>query len=337
MSPTHPVLAHQSDCVESLSKNFDQVVVLTGHFTAQSQPNNVEVISSEWCSAMRYRSILRFLRLFFGVLNRTRPNIVFSHMTTLQSALMGPFLRFLGIRHVFWYAHTSSTFLLKVAYFFSNVTVTSTVGSFPWKGSKVVPIGQSIDTELFAFTPRTFANRLRCVHVGRLDRSKNIGLIIESVSNCRNDEYPMTLTFIGESSTFHDSQFITFLKEKWKSAIEAGWLTFCDPVLRTELPSILTNFDVFVHGFIGSLDKALLEAVSLGLPVVSINSEYRAEFLFKDAEMQPTLETQLRDFRVRPSGLVRQDVEAGRYIIEKKHSMLGWSSRLSLVLKSHFL
>ena len=144
MSSTHSVLSHQSDCVRNLSPYFEQVFVLTGSCNSEPPPENVNVVNANWDSNARVQSIFRFLKNFWRIVIRFKPQVVFSHMTTLQSVLMGPILRLLRIRHVMWYAHTSSSFLLRIAYLFSDSVVTSTVGSFPWQGKKVVAIGLSL-------------------------------------------------------------------------------------------------------------------------------------------------------------------------------------------------
>ncbi len=40
----------------------------------------------------------------------------------------------------------------------------------------------------------------------------------------------------------------------------------------------LQTYDCFIHSFQGSLDKTIVEATFLGLPVITINNEYRNIF-----------------------------------------------------------
>lgn len=278
MDENHPVLSHQISVIEGLAQHFESVTVLTGSSNYRPKNDNVQVHSSNWIPGQNFRNILKFYRVFSKLFLEKKCQVVFSHMTVIQSCLIAPFLRLSRTNHFLWYAHAQNSLFLRWAYFWCTGVVTSTLNSCPIRGTKIHYIGQSIDQGLFTGTPNLAPNLTRAIHVGRLDPSKGIGEIIESVSKLRLTNPKLSLTFLGSPSTPKSQKYANKLKEVWNLQIEDGWLKFHDSIPRSELPKFLRDYDVFVHAFQGSLDKSLIEATFLNIPVATINREYQRDF-----------------------------------------------------------
>lgn len=334
MDPNHSVLSHQRELALSISKHFDETIVLTSDEKSLDSTGGVHVRSTAWKQGQNIRNVFRFLFNFHQILLTSKPGVVFSHMTTIQSVLMGPYLRLLGIRHVFWYAHTQSSLLLRLAIVLSDVVVTSTVGSFPFRRASVIPIGQSIDIDMFLSSPKDFVFPLRCVHVGRLDKSKNISVIIEAVDAIRTQGYPVSLTFIGHPSTRDNSQWLWRLKEQWKDTTTDDWLFFSGSMPRERLASHLKEFDLFVHAFTGSLDKALLEAALAGLPIATLNKEFWSEMGIDTGVIPPLSRQILKIVQSEKDGRF-QEIIRWQEIIRQRHSLEGWLQKLIEILKKN--
>jgi glycosyltransferase involved in cell wall biosynthesis len=277
MDENSPALAHQIEVSRKLSGHFDRVTVLTGFRGAGFLPSNVEVISSNWLQGHRVRNTYNFLRIALRILRTNKPDVVFSHMTHIQSALLLPFTRCKGIPHYLWYAHASSSLALRWDYLLVDKVLSSTKGSFPLSGEKVIYIGQAVDEEMFSEAIRR-GSPVKFVHYGRFDISKGIDAIIDSTESAREVNQEISLTICGNpsnaASRIHANQTIS----KNQKNIEAGWLTFVEAIPRREIPEWLKSFDVLIHAFQGSLDKVLVESVIAGLTVVSVNSEFISEF-----------------------------------------------------------
>ena len=86
---------------------------------------------------------------FLKFLGKYRKFIIFSHMTEVQSGIIAPISKLLGIRHLLWYAHKSKSKYLVWNNIFVDEILTSTSGSCPIKSHKIKPIGQGIDQNLF--------------------------------------------------------------------------------------------------------------------------------------------------------------------------------------------
>lgn len=278
MDPAHPALAHQVEVVEKLALKFKSVTVLTGQQNWIPSAPNIRVFTSNWRPGHDLENILRFYKVFFQLMHDNHFVSVFSHMTSVQSCLIGPYLRLRKINHFLWYAHAQNSFILKLAYSWVTQLITSTTGSCPLSGKKVLYLGQSIDeTKFKARSIPNFPLR-RFVHVGRADPSKNFNLIIETISYFRKFNSDLLLEFVGSPSGSAQTAELEKLKSFWLAEIDQGWLKFSPAIPRAQVPDLLNKHDVFIHAFKGSLDKTLIESTMTAMPVCSINQEYVNEF-----------------------------------------------------------
>lgn len=277
MDENNPALAHQIEVVRRLSGSFNRITVVTGFRGEGFLPQNVEVVSTNWMQGHHVRNISSFLRITWQIFQKSRPDVIFSHMTHIQSALLLPLSRFRGTPHFLWYAHASSSLALRWDYLLVNKILTSTRGSFPFAGKKVTYIGQAVDTDLFfADVRRNVPSKF--VHYGRFDKSKRIETIIEVADLARASHRNITLTICGNPSDLEARRDANRIISKNKENIEIGWLSFVEAKTRRFIPEWLSDFDVLLHAFQGSLDKVLVESVIAGLTVVTINSEFISEF-----------------------------------------------------------
>jgi glycosyltransferase involved in cell wall biosynthesis len=278
MDRTHPALAHQVDVVEGLAKYFASVTVLTGTSNYKPLPGNISVISTNWIPGKNIGNILRFYYHFFSVIERRKFSSVFSHMTLVQSSLIAPILRILQIKHFLWYAHAKNSIYLGWVYFWCQGVLTSTRGSCPINGRRVTYLGQSIEPNLFKENAICRFPLQKFVHIGRQDPSKNLELIIQVAAKLRVRYPALSLELVGNPLGPESEAYLSNIKSTWGKELEEGWLTIESAVPREMIPEILMRNDLFVHAFMGSLDKSLIEATMTTIPVVTLNHEYIREF-----------------------------------------------------------
>ena len=144
-----PLLSHQVEAVNELSKYFGKVTVITGRVGLHEVSGNVQILTSNWIAGKPLQSGLKFVLLATRFILRNRNTVVFSHMTEVQSALFCIPLRIFRVRHYLWYAHTYKSIYLTLNHFFTDGIITSTKGSCPIKSSKVFPVGKAINFDNF--------------------------------------------------------------------------------------------------------------------------------------------------------------------------------------------
>jgi glycosyltransferase involved in cell wall biosynthesis len=335
MDEKSQVFSHQIELVNQLSAKFDQITVLTAQVGVCNTKKNVKVISFNWVEGKRISSLLRFLKIFVKTIRSEKFTVLFSHMTSVQSAFISPITRSIKLKHYLWYAHTSSGIFLKVSRLLSDGIITSTPGSCPVTGSKVYPIGQSINSQKFRKKNSNTQPIKNLVHIGRFDPSKNIKEIVYEVKKLRSEFPDLKLEVIGSPSSVRFKDYESNVKAKFNSEIQLGWLKFTPHVPRSSLPEILQTYDCFIHSFQGSLDKSIVEATFSGLPVITVNNEYREIFgswNLVDSGMNNSLKDEAQ-LLLALNGENRQiEIDRRFKVAYVEHELNGWVERLLSIL-----
>lgn len=334
MNERHPLLSHQVDVVRKLSPHFRNITVLTGDSPSEIMPSNVEVLNMNWVLGSPLRNSYRYLAALIKIFVRDKPDVVFSHMTEVQSLLAIPFTRTLRVPHYLWYAHKHKSSALRICRRFVTSIITSTDGSCPYSGEGVIAIGQAIDFDQFFRPPQSKLHRTEIVHIGRSDPSKRLDLIIEAFTFAQLRLPGLKLTIIGSPSSSESLVKLEEVKSKYQQLISNGSVVFLHSVTRDAVPGMLQNFDLFIHAYNGSLDKSILESVTSGVPVATLNDEFRLEFGTWSGDQTASLGKELMSCLLEdPSALVTR-VKQQQENIKKSHSLDVWIERLATILAS---
>ena len=332
MNASHPLLSHQISVVRELSPYFGKITVLTGETSNEIMPSNVKVLNMNWILKSPVRNGSRYLMALARIFLRDRPDVVFSHMTEVQSLIAIPFTKILKIPHYLWYAHKHKSFALMVCRQYVTSIITSTKGSCPYSGDGVLSIGQAIDFDQFFRSPQRKPDRTELVHIGRSDPSKRIDLIIDAFIFARIRFPNLRLTIIGSPSSSVNQVQLEGIKSRHRQLISNGSLKFLESVERDEVPKILQNYDLFIHAYNGSLDKAILESVCSGIPVTTLNDEFRLEFGTWSENQDSHLGDELVSCLMEDPAIVEEKVKKQQQIILESHSLENWIARLAKIL-----
>lgn len=333
MDPEDSILSHQFDIVTNLSAYYNKIYVVTGKVNSINFPKNVIVLDTKWKPGSPIGSIFRLIQAV-SKLKKEKIDVVFYHMVDVQASILCTYFKMKRIKQYLWYAHAHKSVYLNISSFFCDGIISSTEGSCPIDSKKVKLIGQSIDETLFQNPNYNQGNLTKLVHFGRIDKIKNIDKIICEVAELRSENIILTLDFFGrEAVDKTNSNYLNYLKLEFANFINEGWLNFHEPVKRTMIPELIRRFHIFVHAYLGSLDKSILEATFLGIPVVTLNKEYLKEFGTWGAnndltnikqELRALLNLGLED---RTNELIRR-----RNLAMYQHSMTNWIHKLIEIL-----
>lgn len=336
MDASSLVFGHQREVVFALSRYFDSTSVITTEVALSSSP--ITVIHSPWRQNARMASAIKFLGIFLRHINRERPTVVFSHMTDLHALIISPICWVLGIRHYLWYAHASKSPFLYFAYPFLTGVLTSTSGSCPLSGSKVIKIGQAVP-EMFDLSNSPNIPKmppLRWYHIGRIDKSKNIEAVVNAVHKVRRLGFNLSLDLIGKPSSGKDNSYFEELKSRYREAEYRDWVRFIGPVERKLVPKAISQYDGLIHAFFGSLDKVLVEAVMSCRVVLTTNEEFWIEFNESTDALRfkvPSLENQLTQVMKATSESIVLEINRKHSIAVSNHSFDGWIERAAKILR----
>jgi glycosyltransferase involved in cell wall biosynthesis len=331
MDDSDPLLAHQIAAVRALASNFSTVHVITGHRGIGAIQKNVTIENLHWDKNSKIKNIVMLYRRTLPLLKK-RDVVVFSHMTDVQCAFIAPATKILGIKHYLWYAHKTYSMYLRWSKFWVDGIITSTRGSCPIQSDGVYLIGQALDPDELNFTPKSPNEFKKGVHIGRFDSSKNVHLIAETCNAIQLERQNLTFTQIGDPSNANALKYANEFQVRFKKEIEIQRFSILPSISRFDLASTLSLFDFFIHAYQGSLDKTLVEATLIGLPVITINAEYHREFGTWSGKINPSLlEEYLAAASSSPANLFNE-LEKRRKIAVDNHSIINWKKKLLNIL-----
>ncbi len=190
------------------------------------------------------------------------------HMVPLYVILGGPLWRILRKRVSLWFTHGDVPASLKIANLFVHEILTAAEGSCNLQSKKVRVTGHGIDTD--HFRPIAGVSKdIDLITVGRITESKNLKTLVNILAKVRK-VHDVSLTIVGTAVTETERAHEASLRGHIDSLGLTPHVHFTGRVSQSELPRVLNQAKVFVTAAQnGSLDKAMLEAMACGLPVVS--------------------------------------------------------------------
>lgn len=328
------LLSHQIEVVDLLADRFARVRVITGKVGTELVKKNVEVIETTWVQGKSIRNLYNLYFKALPIILRGDYDVVFFHMTDVQCAFLSPFIRLRRKNQYLWYAHTYNSIYLRWASKWVNNIITSTKGSCPIKSKKVLTIGQSINPRVFSPISFDELNFDKLIHIGRFDKSKKIDHLIHCAKSLRTEFPSIELTIIGSPSDEKVSGWERDVQVQYADSISEGWLFFMRSIPRAEIPNFLRKSGVFIHAYLGSLDKSIIEATMLRVPVVTLNSEYIAEFGSWSNNSTITLQEEFRALRALSRQNLDKELERRLDISKIRHSSLNWLDKLNKILSN---
>ena len=333
MDPKDPLLSHQYEAVLALANDFRKITVITGRIGQVNPDPRIRIISTNWRPGHRFINVLMLFFKAIPQIIRGDFNSVFYHMTDLQSAFLAPFVKVRRRRQFLWYAHTFKSKYLVFASRWVTGIVTSTRGSCPLTGEFITPIGQAIDQD--KFRPIDFADLDfdKLVHIGRFDKSKNIDLLISTAEELKKILPGVELTIVGSPANLESQDWAKALINDSKPWIESGWLHFKPSIPREQFPIEMAKNGCFIHSYIGSLDKTLIESTMLRVPVITLNPEYINVFGKWSKLPNSDLKGEYLAFRNLSPDQINLELGRRLNVARRDHSLRNWIAKLAQLLQ----
>jgi glycosyltransferase involved in cell wall biosynthesis len=334
MNENSKVLAFCIDWVNAISKYFDKIFVITlrkGKFIVNS---NVEVFSLDSDKVNRFNQINRLYKILFILHKNYKINGYFVHMAHKFVPLIYPFAKYYNKKVVLWYAHKSIPFDLKVAVRLSDKIFSVSPKSMRLNFDKVEYIGHGIDTEKRFSLKENFNSIIKnIVTVGRISKVKNTDLIVKSFLELNDKD--KFLYIVGDAITKEDKLYLDKIKkiipkERKNNIIFLGSINF------DEIVDVYKNMDLSINlSDTGSLDKAIIESMAMGIPVITSNDS--AKELFKHLNNKGVFLINKYKLGVKLKELVNNKLQFDplmlREEVEKNHSL---NRLVQIIIKEFF-
>ncbi len=258
--------------IKKLSEYLDKLYVIClekGNYSGL--PNNVEIYSlGKEKGKNRWKEFYNFQKFSKNLVPKV--NGVFTHQNPEYGILIAPWCKIFRKKLIAWYAHGSITWKMFLLNFLTNKIVTSTSKGFRLKSKKLIVLHQGIDTKIFYFKEKNKDKKLTFLSVSRISETKNIHLMLDLIKEIKEKlNKKVNLKIVGLPILEKDKIYLKRLKNKVRKLNLENSVQFLGSVANYKTPILYQEADIFLNfSDTGSLDKAVLEAMSCGtIPFVS--------------------------------------------------------------------
>ncbi len=268
-----PMLGHTTVWLNALAARCAAVDVLTMRAGRLALAPNVRVISvGKERGYSEARRVIHFYAALGRLLRQQRYMACFAHMNHLFAILGAPLLKAAGVPITLWYAHKSTGRMLGLAERLVDHVVTASAESFRLPSRKVLLVGHGIDTALFCPPPAPAENRT-ILSVSRIAPVKRLETLIAALR--QPGLAGARLRIVGEAAA-PDAGYAEGLRRRaaeWgvsERVIFTGGIPYHETAREYQSAAVAVNLSAT-----GSIDKAALEAMACGVPVVTSNEAFQ--------------------------------------------------------------
>ena len=333
-------LGFTTDWINALAPHCEFIDVLSMRVGRVNVAANVKVHSlGKEKGYSEARRAGRFYRILWTLLRNSQHDACFAHMQPLFAAMGAPLLRMHGIPLTLWYAHRAVTLRLRLAELAATRVVSPSRESFRLPGSKLRVIGHGIDVERFV-PAAPAAGPFTILVLGRIAPVKQLNTLISAAQLLKIQGSSFRLRLVGTVYP-QDQQHAEDLQDQVANSGLEECVEFAGAVPHEQAPAEIQRAHMLVNlSETGSVDKAVLEAMACGIPVVTSNEAF-VEMLSPWAGQLLTPPDDPEALTLRIQGLMAMEscarVELGRELralVERDHSMQHLVENLLAVLRS---
>jgi glycosyltransferase involved in cell wall biosynthesis len=254
--------------VSALAAKCDRLhVIAWQESSAAGLPSNVTLESLSGSVLRKFFALHRSMRKVIREVDG-----VFCHMNPEYTIIAAPIAHWYKRRLVAWYTHRAVTWRRCLMELLADRIVTASPESFrrPYSAKKVFVLGHGIDTDHFKPAQRPVQpDKFEILTVGRISPTKRIDVMIEAVALMRDPQ--VRFSYAGDSARIADVAYRDRLKQSNISGIR-----YLSSIRHRETVGLYQRADLFINlSDTGSLDKAVLEAMACGCPVLTSNEAFK--------------------------------------------------------------
>jgi len=270
------VLGFTHDWLLEFSKICQRLTVIALSVGEHDLPDNVKILS---LGKEAGRSKIKYLINFYKYIWRERLNYdtVLVHMNKEYVVLGGWFWRLTGKKIALWYVHKQTSLMLKLAEKIVDVIFTASKESFKLLSRKLKIVGHGVDLNKFYYRPEAKRREnFKIIYVGRISRIKNQRLLIEAMNILnKRGAGNIKIDLVGSPVYPEDEDYKNELAKLIGDYRLKNQIKFTGSVPNREIAQIYRQADLSVNLCpTGGMDKAVLEAMAVGLPVIAFNKTF---------------------------------------------------------------
>ncbi len=315
------VLGFFHNWIEEFAKHCESVIVICLQKGEYDFPENVKVLSlgkgprkenafdarakrqgKVYAKVFSFLDKIKYSWNFYKYIWKERKNYdaVFVHMNPEYVVLGGLPWRLWNKKTGLWYAHGTVNLKLRLAEKLADIIFTSTESGFHLASKKKKVVGQGIDTEKFKPRPEIRKNDgvFKIISIGRISPVKDYETLINAIEILAKGGLKLSVDIVGATGLPKQEKYLSDLKKMVAEKNLSGTINFSGSISNKDIAPQLQSADLFVNmSHTKSLDKAILEAMACGLPVLTCNEalkgvlgEYETELMYPKKNLKALAE-----------------------------------------------
>jgi len=266
------------DWVEEFAKHCESLIVVCLYKGKIDLPQNVKVLS---LGKEKGECRIKYLFNFYKYIWQERRNYdrVFVHMNAIYVVLGGLFWKIWRKKIGLWYVHRAVPMSLRIAEKFADVIFSASQTGFNLKTEKLKILGHGIDLNKFKPSIEKKDNNIfKIIYVGRISKIKNQKLLFKALNILVNKKgiQDIKIEIVGEARTSDDQKYKNSLELYLKENSLNNFVDFKGAVSFNDIVERYQNSDLSINLCpTGGMDKAVLESLACGLPVIVMNKSFK--------------------------------------------------------------
>lgn len=277
------ILGFTASWIRALAKRVDMLYVITPFFNPDTPlPENAIMygLNEKPNKLTRY---LYLSRVMIRLLSKRQVDVIFCHIGPNSVLWAAPWAKLFRVPIVTWYTHREVSWRLRIAHLLTNKVVTASEESYNIKSNKVIITGHGIDTDKFkpVINSGKGGGKKSILSLGRISPIKDYETLIRTASilvsekDMRNTEF----LIVGGVSTASQEEYFQRLKSMIGELKLEDYVRFAGSALYSEVVDFYQACDMHVNLCpTGGVDKAVLEAMACGKPVIVCNESFKGDF-----------------------------------------------------------
>lgn len=259
-----PILGFFHRWIQEFAKQVEHVTVIGQFVGEHTLPANVTIKSlGKEKGKSRIGQIFQFWK--YQKEFRNDYDAVLVHMTPIWVVLGCHLWKKFNKPMYLWYEARGGGWALPKAVAHVRKVFGATAYGLPLRSARHVIIGHGIDTEMFSL-PEIPRDPTLVTAIGRMTRVKRYDVILKAFATLPEKYY---LEIRGVTITPSDAEALQKFMDLRHTLHLEGRVAEVAPATHAQIPALLKKASLFLHAAEGGLDKAILEAMSCGCPVVT--------------------------------------------------------------------
>jgi glycosyltransferase involved in cell wall biosynthesis len=275
VDPDDDLLGFVHTWMSRLAERVEHLYVLQLWSAPSNLPSNTTVYSmGKDGGANKAAQLARFCQVVGTLCLHRRVDAVLTHMGPIFAVCAAPFARAAGLPLALWYAHGAVSPTLRLAHTVVDRVGTSSSAGFRISSGKVRYTGQGIETDRFV-PPAAEPENGPIVSIGRLSPVKDYETLLRALALVGQRGLRPRLEIVGGTHLTSEQRYLESLRELTKDLNLTQQVTFVPGVPHYAVAPLYQRSAMFVSASrTGSLDKAVLEALSCGRLAVTCNEAF---------------------------------------------------------------